>query len=295
MTMKRATLFLVTTVCLVPTTCWAQQPSWAPAVDAVHWEQQEWGNGAPVVSEAGYWRQEAHSGWYQPKYQVEAGAWENHPMANDDFIYTAGLLGKRILRVDVSRWEIEYPDIEFDGHAGLVQLSAPAPWTDALFTSVFHDLFFTFGTARGSTSIDVPGTSVTAKPELEMFYGEIGTTMFLATAYGTRPFIQLGYWWGEAEATMISVNRTNGLTQSDLLADDSDGNLIANVGLECDLHEQIGFRGKINIATEGEFSNSEWHAHLFMWPKTCWFLNTGLSAPFEGDLLSIHLGTGLRF
>ncbi len=262
--------------------------------DTVGWQTYESEQYSDAEYEAAQWHDQIQqAGWQQDVPSLND--WNHQTEPVEDFQYTSGLLGRRILRFDVHAWEDDVSGVDFDGVQGDTQLSVPAPWTDFFFGSIFHDLFLNVGGGEESGSFRVPGTSFTDRPMFEFSDFEIGTTLFVSTLHGTRPFVQLGYRYEDYEFKVERKDSRDNSQITALIEEWSRDMFLANVGLEYDLHQRVGFRGQLDFETKEGISYSLWKTQLFVWPREYWFFNAGLWGLLNGDTVGFNLGAGVRF
>ncbi|MHC4877003.1 MAG: hypothetical protein ACYTGL_10935 [Planctomycetota bacterium] len=196
----------------------------------------------------------------------------------------AGLLGRAYVQARYAHLEVSDPEISAidDSLQGFdVTFNAPIPWMAELIPSIGSDIFFNYEDAELSGpflggNIEVHGRSY-----------QTGTSLYTNPFGSVRPFVQLGVEYNDYKLTA-----TNGSASFSHRDDDTD--LLLNVGVEADLHEQVSCRLTIDVDTD-EFDDSEFLPDLIVWPHENLFLRAGAIIPFDGDDFGALAGGGIAF
>ena len=266
---------------------------------------------------------------------------ENNPDATDPFSQDAGWLGKRFLRINAVPDLKGYVDGPFRN--GSLQLNLPAPWSNDLFATVSQDFFVTGSMHQGKSvvtwtgidsglgytpatqdgvdddddfiidSLDSPQplpvplyvpTVYQWSANLTAYSLSFGTTVYVSSINGMRPFVRTGYhysnfeftdgtiWWpvnrplsgsGPVPPSRLNTFRT------------SYHNLILNPGLECNLTDHLSIRGTAHLDTRHALKHTWYSTDLIYWPGKHWFVNVGgrFAQVFNDERLTI--GTGVTF
>ncbi len=198
-----------------------------------------------------------------------------------------------MLRFDASFWK-ESVDVDLDTEMFLFDLNFPAPWSDRLFTAISHDLFFNIGGGSASATVQKFAGGFEELVRHRFTIVTVGTTLYLSTRPGVRPFLQLGYGYSSSELQIVLEDDSSKVVNEVSLADADEHGFVVNPGIEIDLREFATFRSQINLDTSS-LDTSEWQAYLLFAPGERWTFNIGGFGLLDGYATGIRFGVGWRF